>query len=288
MAIAIAIIVVVAVGLIAAIMLSVASKVFFVPVNEKVAEVRAALPGANCGGCGYAGCDDYAKAIAEVPDTPVNKCPVGGPAVAAKLAEIMGVANEAAEKKVAVVMCAGNDHVSKKLLSYTGGPGTCSAAKNLFGGTKECQYGCLGLGDCVSACQYDSIRVIDGVARVDRNACVACGACAKACPQALIRISPAKNMVICQCHSTDKGAATRKICSVGCIGCKMCEKACKFDAVHVTDNLAFIDPAKCVNCGMCAKACPTGAIKNFRLKKKQQKPAPKESVEEGNKSAASA
>lgn len=275
-----AILLVVAVGAACGVMLSIASKVFFVPVDETAAALREVLPGANCGGCGFAGCDDYANSMAADRSLACNKCPVGGASVAAKLAEILGVEAGSAEKQVAVVMCNGNKDVTKSLLQYEG-PKSCKAAKQLFGGNKLCSFGCLGLGDCEAACNYDSIRVINGVAKVDRNSCVACGACVNTCPQKLIRIAPEKNQVICFCHNTDKGGVTRKACEVGCIGCKKCETTCKFDAVHVNDNLAFIDPEKCKNCGMCAKVCPTGAIQNLRLKKKktaavaETKPAPK-------------
>lgn len=275
---AIPILLVVVVGLVCAIMLSIASKVFFVPVDETAAALRECLPGANCGGCGFAGCDDYAASMAKDRSVPCNKCPVGGPSVAARLAEVLGVEAGAAEKQVAVVMCQGSNDVSKSLLEYQG-PKSCKAAKQLFGGLKTCQFGCLGLGDCEAACNYNSIKVVNGVARVDRDACVACGACAKACPQSLIRISPASNMVICHCHSNDKGAVTRKACEVGCVGCKKCESVCKFDAVHVTDNLAFIDPEKCRNCGMCAKVCPTGAIRNLRLLAKEKEARAAKSAE---------
>lgn len=275
---AIPILLVVVVGLVCAIMLSIASKVFFVPIDETAAALRECLPGANCGGCGFAGCDDYAASMAKDRSVPCNKCPVGGPSVAARLAEVLGVEAGAAEKQVAVVMCQGSNDVSKSLLEYQG-PKSCKAAKQLFGGLKTCQFGCLGLGDCEAACNYNSIKVVNGVARVDRDACVACGACAKACPQSLIRISPASNMVICHCHSNDKGAVTRKACEVGCIGCKKCESVCKFDAVHVTDNLAFIDPEKCRNCGMCAKVCPTGAIRNLRLLAKEKETRAAKSAE---------
>ena len=271
---AIPIILVVAVGLVCAIMLVVASKVFFVPVDETQAALREVLPGANCGGCGFAGCDDYAGALAKDHDTPCNKCPVGGPSVAEKLASILGVAAGSAEKQVAVVKCNGSNEVSKSLLEYQG-YSTCAAAAQIFGGVKQCQFGCLGMGDCVAACEFDAIKVVDGVARVDRNACVACGACAKACPKHLIKIQPEKNQVICFCSSKAKGADARKACEVGCIGCKKCESVCKFDAVHVEDNLATIDPEKCKNCGMCAKACPTGAIRNLRLINKAKQDANK-------------
>ena len=257
------VILVVAVGLVCAIMLTIASKVFFVPVDETAAALREVLPGANCGGCGFAGCDDYANTLAADHETPCNKCPVGGPSVAAKLAEILGVSAGSAEKQVAIVMCNGSNEMSKNLLDYEG-PTSCKAATQLFGGVKQCPFGCQGLGDCVAACEFGAIKVVDGVARVDRNACVACGACAKACPKNLIRIGPESNQNVVFCNNTAGGAEVRKYCSVGCIGCKMCEKTCKFEAVTVENNKAYIDPEKCKNCGMCSKVCPTGAIINLK------------------------
>ena len=274
------IILVVAVGLVCAVMLTIASKVFYVPVDETAAALREVLPGANCGGCGFAGCDDYANQLAADHSTPCNKCPVGGASVADKLAEILGVEAGSAEKEVAVVQCNGSCDVAGNLMDYEG-PASCKAASQLFGGLKSCQFGCLGLGDCVTACEFGAIKVVNGVAKVDRNACVACGACAKACPKKLIRIAPESNQVIVFCNNSDKGANTRKACSVGCIGCKQCEKACKFDSVHVEDNLAKIDPETCKNCGMCAKVCPTGAIINLKqlAKLKEKAAAEKASVE---------
>ncbi len=277
-----AILVVVAVGAACAIVLSVASKVFFVPVDETAAALCEALPGANCGGCGFAGCEDYANSLAADSSLSCNKCPVGGAEVAQKLAQILGVEAGSSAKQVAVVMCNGNSTAAKSLLEYKGMK-SCKAAKQLFGGNKLCAFGCLGLGDCEIACDFDSIRVINGVAKVDRDACVACGACATACPQNIIRISAEKNKVICLCHSNEKGGSTRKACQVGCIGCKKCETACKFDSVKVVDNLAFIDPDTCKNCGMCAKVCPTGAIQNFRLKKKKPSPPVKKEEEPAEK-----
>lgn len=260
------ILIVVAIGFVCAGILTIASKVFYVPVDETSALLRAELPGANCGACGYAGCDDYASAMAADHDTPCSKCPVGGAAVAEKLAAVLGVDAGAAEKNVAVVMCNGTKEAAKTIMQYEG-PQTCTAAKQFFGGVNQCPYGCIGLGDCTRVCDYDAIHICDGVAVVNRDNCVGCGMCAKTCPNAVIRISPAKNLVVVQCKSEAKGADTRKACDNGCIGCKKCEKTCKFDAVHVENNVAFIDPEKCKNCGMCAKECPTGAINNMRLKK---------------------
>lgn len=273
MDILIPVLLVVALGFVFAVILTIASKIFFVPVDETVANLRAELPGANCGACGFAGCDDYANALAENPELGTGLCPVGGADVANKLAEILGVEAGSMEPQVAVVMCNGNKDAAKTIMEYQG-LSTCAAAKQLFGGLSACQYGCMGLGDCEAACPYDAIKVCNGVAVVNRELCVGCGVCAKQCPNHVIRIAPAKNKVIVQCNSKDKGAVTRKNCDNGCIGCKKCEKACKFEAVTVENNLAMIDPEKCKNCGLCAKECPTGAIINLRAKRKTVAPAP--------------
>ena len=281
--IVIAIAVVGAVGLIAACILSYASKLFFVPVDEKFVKLRAEMPGANCGGCGFAGCDDYANALVADEDLSCSKCPVGGADLAEKLSEIMGKSADAGEKQIAVVQCNGTKDAVKALLTYKDIP-TCKAAKSLFGGMNACPFGCMGLGDCVAACDFDAIEVKDGVATVNKDKCVACGACATACPNSLIRISPAKNVVIVRCHNTEKGAQARKECDNACIGCMKCVKVCKFDAIKVENNLAYIDPDKCKNCGLCAKECPTGAIHNERPKKK--KPVDAAKVAAAKKAAA--
>ena len=281
----IAIAVVVAVGLVAACILSFASKVFYVEVDERFPLLRGALPGANCGGCGFAGCDDYANALIEDPDLSCSKCPVGGEGCANQLAEILGKTAESGPKQVAVVMCNGTTNAVKSLLTYKDIP-TCKAAKNLFGGMNACPYGCLGMGDCEAACDFDAIHIVDGVATVDKEKCVACGACATACPNGLIRISPASNMVIVKCKNHDKGGAARKECDNACIGCMKCQKVCKFDAITVENNCAYIDPEKCKNCGMCAKECPTGAIHNYKPKKAAKPKMTPEQIEAAKKAAA--
>lgn len=259
---------VVAMGFVFAVILTIAAKVFFVPVDETVVQLREQLPGANCGGCGFAGCDDYAAALAADPEgVGPNKCPVGGAECAAALAAILGIEAGSAEPQVATVMCNGNSQAVKSLLEYQGLT-TCSAASTLYGGMNQCKYGCLGLGDCTRACNFDAIKICDGVAVVARDLCTGCGACAASCPKHVIRIAPAKNKVVVQCHSEDKGAATRKACSNGCIACGKCTKVCKFEAITVENNHAIIDPEKCKNCGLCAKECPTGAINNMRAKRK--------------------
>lgn len=273
------VIIVVAIGLVAAVILTIASKVFFVPVDETFAKLRAELPGANCGACGYAGCDDYANALAEDNTVSCSKCPVGGEALPGKLAEVLGVEAGSASKEVAVVLCNGNKDVVKTIMDYEGIE-TCTAAKQLFGGMNACKYGCLGLGDCVTACDFDSIDVFNGVARVNRNTCVGCKACVTACPQNIITMVPEKNKVVIKCSSLDKGAVTRKACEVGCIGCGKCVKVCNFDAITMENNLAKIDPIKCRNCGLCVPECPTGAIVSFKpIKKRAPKKTPEELAE---------
>ena len=259
---------VVALGFVFAVILTIASKVFYVPVDETVIKLTDALPGANCGGCGFAGCSDYANALAADP--------VGVADVAAQLASILGIEAGSSEPQVAVVQCNGNCSVVKPLSEYQG-PESCKAAASLFGGMNACKYGCLGLGDCTRACNFGAIKICDGVAVVARDLCTGCGACAATCPKHVIRIAPAKNKVVVQCQNADKGAQTLKACKNGCIGCGKCAKVCKFDAITIENNHAFIDPEKCKNCGMCAKECPTKAINNMRAKRQQPKPkaAPK-------------
>ena len=244
-------------GIVFAILLGVAAKVFAVEVDERVPLVRECLPGANCGGCGYPGCDGLAAAIVEG-TAPVNGCPVGGAAAAAKIAEVMGVAVEAGERKVAHVYCNGGCNAVDKT-KYEGLQ-DCTAAMRVAGGPKACAYGCMGLGSCVKACAFDAIHVVDGVAKVDTEKCVACGKCVAACPKKLIDLVPESKKVHVNCVNKDKGPEVMKVCASGCIGCKMCEKTCKFDAIHVENNVAKIDYDKCKNCKMCAKVCPKGCI----------------------------
>jgi len=272
------VVIVVVAGFIAALLLTVASKVFFVPVDERVTEVRAILPGANCGGCGFAGCDDYASAVVNDPNQSCASCTVGGAACAAQIAELLGRNAGSLEKETAQVMCNGTCEATGKISEWQGMQ-SCKGAKTFFSGSGKCQFGCIGLGDCSNVCDFNAIGVIDGVAKVNRDNCVACGKCVKECPQHIIRLVPAKKEVNVLCSSTDKGAVVRKNCSNGCIGCGLCVKQCKFDAITVTDNLAKIDPDKCKNCGMCMKVCPTGAINSYNIRHAKAAIAAKEKAE---------
>lgn len=260
MQILIATAVVTAIGLLCAVILAVASRIFEVKSNPKTEQIRACLPGANCGACGYAGCDGYAAALADETETNTALCTPGAAKVAADIADVLGVAPAEVTKKVALVHCNGNCNNTSKKADFQGAK-SCSAAKLLFGGDGKCLYGCLGYGDCLTVCEYDAIHIVNGVASVDIDACTACGRCAKVCPNALIEIIPATKPVAVKCNNKDKGAVARKNCTVACIGCMKCEKVCPTEAIKVENNLSRIDYDKCIACGACADACPTNAIK---------------------------
>ena len=239
--------------------LAVASKVFHVEVDPKEAEIRECLGGANCGGCGYPGCDGYAKAVASG-SAPANKCVAAGPDVAKKIAEIMGTDAETAVSMKAFVRCSGSSDVAKPRFNYNG-PDDCLAAM-LFGGksNKACTFACIGFGNCVKACKFDAIHIENGVAKVDRGACVGCGACAETCPKSIIALIPETQKIMPTCLNKDKGAAVMKFCSKGCIGCGKCSRECPENAIEIKDNIAVVDIEKCIGCGHCAEVCPRHII----------------------------
>lgn len=260
----VAAIIVGAVGLILGLFLGVASEKFKVEVDEKEALVRAALPGNNCGACGFPGCDGCAKAIAKG-EAPVNQCPVGGVACATKIAEIMGsdATIEGKEKMVAYVHCQGDCDKAKQVVKYSG-INDCNDVSIAASGTeKACPYSCCGYGSCVKACQFDAIHVVNGVAVVDKEKCTSCGACIKACPKNIIHLVPYRKKHIVSCQNHLKGKQVKDACSIGCIACGICEKSCPFDAIHVIDGLAVMNE-NCKDCGICAQKCPTGAITGKR------------------------
>lgn len=245
-------------GIIFGVLLGIASKIFEVKTDERVPRILEVLPGANCGGCGFAGCSAYANALVQG-GVKTNMCPVGGVAVSEKISEILGVEADKKEKMLARVLCNGTPDCAVQKYIFEG-PRDCHSANRLGGGEKMCPFGCLGFGSCVKVCKFDAISVDTGVAVVDVDKCVACGACALECPKKVIKILPAKAKYIIACKSVEKGKVTRRDCSVGCIGCGICAKNCPKDAIVITDNVAVIDPRKCVSCGLCASKCPQKAI----------------------------
>lgn len=246
-------------GLLIGLLLGIAGKVFAVEVDEKEIQVRELLPGNNCGGCGYAGCDALAQAIA-AGEAPVNACPVAGSDVAKKIATVMGKDAGESVKQVAFVKCNGTCDKTTIKYHYYGAQDCREAAIVPGRGAKGCSYGCMGFGSCVKACPFQAISIVDGIAKVDKEKCKACKKCIAVCPNHLIELVPYTATVKVTCSSKDKGTAVKKTCDTGCIGCRICEKQCKFDAIHVENNLAAIDYAKCKNCGLCAMKCPSNII----------------------------
>lgn len=245
-------------GVLFGVLLGVSAKIFKVEQDERVPQIVEALPGANCGGCGFAGCSAFAQAVVDG-QAKANGCPVGGEKSGAAIAAIMGVELEQGEKKVARVLCSGTHAVASTKYIYDGIT-DCNAAYRYGGGEKTCLYGCTGYGSCVRACMFDAIHVIDGVARVDSEKCTACGKCVEACPKHIIELVPAGQQTFVMCRSREKGAVIKDICKAGCIGCKICEKNCAYGAITVEDNIARIDYSKCTNCGVCVAKCPKKVI----------------------------
>ena len=257
----IALLVVASVGLVAAILLALASHFLRVKENEKVKELRQCLPGVNCGACGFAGCDDYANALANGKAKP-NLCIPGGGETAAKIADVLGIKIEKPEDLVAFVKCNGNLEAAFKKADYSGVT-TCKAASMLYGGPKACRYGCLGCGDCAAVCPVEAICIKDGIAHIDPRVCIGCGLCAKTCPKEIITLIPKDAKTVVMCNNKDKGVVCRKGCSNACIGCKKCELNCPEKAITVKNNCASIDYDKCTGCGKCAELCPMHCIKQL-------------------------
>ncbi len=277
-------------GCVAAFILYFVSQKFKVYEDPRIGEVESVLPGANCGGCGFPGCHGLAEALVKADDLSSIGCPVGGAEAMSKIATILGKTAAASTPKVAVVRCAGTCANRPKTLVYDGASSCAIAAAN-FAGDTNCSFGCLGLGDCVKACGFDAIRVNaeTGLVEVDEEKCVACGACAKACPKGVIELrnkGPKSRRIWVSCINKDKGAVARKACSAACIGCGKCAKECAFGAIAVENNVAYIDYTKCKMCRKCVAACPTHAIHelNFppRPAAKPEAPKPAEAANKPN------
>lgn len=241
-------------------LLTLVAKVFAVPKNPTRDAVREALPGANCGGCGYPGCDGCADAIASG-KAPVTACPVGGADVAAKIGAIMGVTADVGERKIAHVICQGSSVHCQEKFTYQG-INDCNAAAIIQDGYKACSFACLGLGNCERVCPFGAIKIDPAkkIAVVDEEKCQSCGKCIAECPRKVLEMRPVSQPVNMLCRNPEMGKNVQQKCSAGCIGCERCAKACKFEAITIVNHLPVIDPAKCRHCMVCAEVCPSGAM----------------------------
>ena len=272
----IAVIVLGAIALVSAVVLYITSKRFAVYEDPRLETVTEALPGANCGGCGFPGCGGMADALVKGADAGSIEglfCPVGGQKVMENVADLLGMTVEKTDPMVAVVRCNGTCENRPRIAEYNG-LRTCAAIHATGAGETACGFGCLGCGDCVSACQFEAIHMNPetGLPEVDDEKCTACGACVKACPRSIIEVrkkGPKNRRIYVQCVNKDKGPAAMKACKVSCIACGKCFKACKFDAITIENNLSYIDYNKCKMCRKCVNECPTHAITalNFPVKK---------------------
>lgn len=239
-------------------------KQFMVFEDPRIDLVAEKLPGANCGGCGFAGCRNFAEAIVKTESLDGLFCPVGGNATSADVAEVMGLVAEEKAPQVAVIRCQGSFANSPAKTTFEG-VSSCAFAHSLYAGPGGCPNGCLGLGDCVVSCSFDAMYIdkVTGLPVVIEENCVSCGACVKACPRAIIELrnkGPKSKRIFVSCVNTEKGAISKKNCTVACIGCGKCVKACPHDAITLENNLAYISFDKCKLCRKCVTECPTGAI----------------------------
>lgn len=272
-------------GLLLAVVLYLVAQKFKVEEDPRIDIVEAVMPGANCGGCGQAGCRAFAEACVKAPNLDNLYCPVGGNPVMQKVAEALGVQVVEKAPMVAVVRCSGSCDKRPKTNLYDG-LSSCAVMNSLYSGDTGCKYGCLGLGDCVSACNFGALSIDPqtGLPVVDEEKCTACGACVKACPKGVIELRNKgikSRRVYVSCINKDKGGVARKACLAACIGCGKCAKVCPFDAITVENNLAYIDFTKCKLCTKCVAECPTGAIHAVNFP-----PKPPKAAEPANPAAA--
>lgn len=252
-----AVIVLAVLGLAGSVILVLASKFMAVYEDPRIAEINECLAGANCGGCGYAGCADYAKAIV-MDGAPTHKCAPGGDKTADAINRIMGAEESDRPSMRAFVSCNGGKNCGVRFEYH--GVQSCAAAASVAGGPTACSFGCLGFGDCVNACMFHALSIKDGVAVVDRELCTGCSACTRACPRGLLKMKPIAPQPAVLCRNKERGAGVVKACKTGCIACGICVKNCPQEAIFLRNNVARIDYTKCNGCGTCVDKCPKKVI----------------------------
>lgn len=261
MEILIPVLVLAAIALLCAILLTVSSVFFAVKEDECALAIRDCLPGANCGACGFSGCDAYAKALSDGVTDKTTLCVPGGDGVAKDIATIMGVEAGDVVEMVAYVACNGSCRPEERKYVYQG-PTSCESANLFFSGDRECTFACLGYGDCMKVCPRNAISIDPekNIAVIDPKKCIGCGLCAKKCPNGIIHLIKDTERVVVKCNNHNKGAEVRKVCKNGCIGCGLCVKKCPSGAITLNNNLATIDYDKCTGCGACHDVCPSKCI----------------------------
>lgn len=238
--------------------LAIANKKLGIEKDPREVAVRNALPGANCGGCGFAGCDAFAAAVLSG-NAKVNGCPVGGVSCSEQIAGIMGVDAGGSKRWVSTVVCRGATGRCKEKYVYKGIE-DCRAAALAADGYKACRFACLGLGTCAKSCEYDAIHMENELAVIDKDKCVGCQKCVAVCPKSVLQMMPDDRPIQLRCRANARGRMVKDLCDAGCIACTRCAKACKFGAIEMKDNLPVISIEKCVGCMECARVCPSGAI----------------------------
>jgi len=259
----------------AAILYFIASK-FKVYEDPKIDDVEDALPSTNCGGCGHPGCRAFAEACVKADDLSDLHCPVGGNETMQSVADILGMEVEERDPYLAVVRCSGSFEYREKINVYDGTP-NCTVTHSLYAGDTGCQYGCLGFGECVDACDFEAMYMDEktGLPVVIQDKCTACNACVTACPRDILELRPKgrkDRRIYVSCINEDKGGAAKKACQVACTGCSKCESECKYDAITIENYLAYIDSEKCKNCRKCAPVCKSNSILEVNFPPKKLRP----------------